>query len=873
MRQKLLNKVWLQVSLLVAVMSFAFAGTAMATDYAVVKELDMTTKTVGCSAYNTSTTYADWVIVNGANNNKGWAYFKMGGKNSTISDYNPCYIYSTSAASDAVDKITVHLPAGSLSKNGMSVNSWGVYVYSDAAMTTQVDYVAGGTITNSEGSFDFTPSTGVTWTSGCYYKVSWDLANTSTTNGIVCVDKITLYKEGSAAPVQLGAPELTATANNGSVTLEWEDINHASSYTIQYADNAQFTGAITVTDATSPKEITGLTNGTTYYFKAMAVGDGTSYLSSEYGNAASATPVNTSTITITQDELIAFTNSYKWYDWTIGGISGKAYAYKNSGMQFNSGKDAYWIYNTSAIPGTITSVKMVKASGTDRSWTLKAGTSEISSTDGGTAIGNPQTVGTSGATWDVTGSYNYFLLYVSGGSTVISSIEITYIPSTDPIIIAEDPAELACDVTSGEFSYSITNPTSATLNATSNSDWITNVSVDGINSKVTFSTSSNTGAQRQGTITLSYTGATDKVINITQAAYVAPFEPSTWTLANSITSGKHYIIVNSDVIKAMGGQNTNNRYAVDVEIENDVVTVNSSDVVEFNIFGPDAEGLYTIYDGNANGYLYAASSGSNHLKTQETNNDNGRWEITFGENNIASIVATKSNNRNTMQYNGDNNNNLFSCYGSASQTAIKLFEKNNDTPVTTKASVTLNGSGYATFSSTSALDFLDYENANFSAWQISSVSGTAITFSQIDKHVKAGTGILLKGTANSTIDLNILPVGGATLTDNKLVGITTATAVNDNEYYGLSGNEFKKVNAGTVPAGKALLPASVVNNVSGNARLSFVFEGDDATTGISTMHNSEFIMHNEVYNLNGQRVNDMKKGGLYIMNGKKVIVK
>lgn len=156
--------------------------------------LDMTTKEYGTSAYNTSLKYGDWTIVNGANNNKGWAYFKMGGKSATISSSNPCYIYNTIAITHSVKKITVHLPEGSLSKSGMSVKSWGVYVYSDKEMTTQVDYVAGGTITKTEGSFDFTPSAGKTWNANYYYKISWDLANTTSTNGIVNVDKITLHE-------------------------------------------------------------------------------------------------------------------------------------------------------------------------------------------------------------------------------------------------------------------------------------------------------------------------------------------------------------------------------------------------------------------------------------------------------------------------------------------------------------------------------------------------------------------------------------------------------------------------------------------------------------------------------------------------------
>lgn len=154
--------------------------------------LDFGTKSYGSSAYNTTWSYGDWNVVNGANNNKGWAYVKMGGKSATLSTYNPCYIYSTAAISHKVSKIKIDLPSGSLSKDGMSVKSWGVYVYSDKDMTAQVDYVAGGTITNTAGSFEFVPSTGITWNKNYYYKVIWDLSNTTTTNGIICVEKITL---------------------------------------------------------------------------------------------------------------------------------------------------------------------------------------------------------------------------------------------------------------------------------------------------------------------------------------------------------------------------------------------------------------------------------------------------------------------------------------------------------------------------------------------------------------------------------------------------------------------------------------------------------------------------------------------------------
>ena len=74
---------------------------------------------------------------------------------------------------------------------------------------------------------------------------------------------------------------------------------------------------------------------------------------------------------------------------------------------------------------------------------------------------------------------------------------------------------------------------------------------------------------------------------------------------------------------------------------------------------------------------------------------------------------------------------------------------------------------------------------------------------------------------------------------------------------------------GHVPAGKALLPASVVDG-AGVRELTFDFGGE--TNGIRSIENGKLTIDNSVYNLNGQKVEKPSKG-MYIMNGKKVIFK
>ena len=351
------------------------------------------------------------------------------------------------------------------------------------------------------------------------------------------------------------------------------------------------------------------------------------------------------------------------------------------------------------------------------------------------------------------------------------------------------------------------------------------------------------------------------LITITQAGYVPT---TTYTLVNSITPGKRYIIANGSNV-AMGAQNTNNRAAVDVTItEGTIKLAAGSGVQEFVIYGPDANGYYSIYDETEKGYLYAASSSANQLKTQETNNANGKWSIEIdNESSVATITAQGDNTRNLMRFNS--NNNIFSCYASGQQD-IYLYESEEDA-VATNVKVQLNDKGFATYASDKTLDFLDADAASFSAWQVSSVTSTTIKFEQIESTVASGKGIMLMGSANAEITINILPAGGETLSGNKLQGITSATDVEADQFFGLKGNEFVKVNAGTIAAGKAVLPVGVLP--AGVKSLTFNFNG--VPTGVNGVETVD-AENARIFNLAGQRLSTPQKG-LNIVNGKKVLVK
>ena len=190
---------------------------------------------------------------------------------------------------------------------------------------------------------------------------------------------------------------------------------------------------------------------------------------------------------------------------------------------------------------------------------------------------------------------------------------------------------------------------------------------------------------------------------------------------------------------------------------------------------------------------------------------------------------------------------------------------------TSSISATIPSSGFGTIASAYALDCSKLPKG-VTAYKVTAVTSTAVKLAAVTEAVAAGTGLILNGTAG---DYSI-PVAatGATLSDNKLQGAVEATLLEDGSFYILQDGKFCKVSGATteadrtMPAGKAYLLATDVPPASG-AR-SLVFEFGDEATGISAV--AREVNDGEYYNLQGQRVSAPKKG-LYIVNGKKVVVK
>ncbi|MCH5177950.1 MAG: hypothetical protein J1F25_07985, partial [Prevotellaceae bacterium] len=183
--------------------------------------------------------------------------------------------------------------------------------------------------------------------------------------------------------------------------------------------------------------------------------------------------------------------------------------------------------------------------------------------------------------------------------------------------------------------------------------------------------------------------------------------------------------------------------------------------------------------------------------------------------------------------------------------------------------VKLSTSGYASYCSAYPLDFSDADG--FAAYYVSGVDGETVTFTKITGAIAGGVPFILYGTPEYVCELQYAEEAGETFESNMLVGTLAPTYVtkeeNDVTNYGLSNGNFHKINDGVVPAHKAYL--QVPNDVN-TAALRIVF-ADGETTAIEAV---ESAAKNDgvYYNIAGQRV-QTPTSGIYIVNGKKVLVK
>ena len=202
----------------------------------------------------------------------------------------------------------------------------------------------------------------------------------------------------------------------------------------------------------------------------------------------------------------------------------------------------------------------------------------------------------------------------------------------------------------------------------------------------------------------------------------------------------------------------------------------------------------------------------------------------------------------------------------------------NVTP-TDHATITMGSNGIATFSDEDALAFTSVSGLKAYIGSGYNPATGDLTMTRVYE-VPAGEGLLVKGAAGS---YEVPYEETSAYYANLLVGVSTAMTVNptDGDYtnFILANDEVKGIgfyplaSAGEIGANKAYLqlPTSILPAASRSLRM--VFEDEEDVTGINSLNDkSKMINDKPVYDLQGRRVVKPTRG-LYIKDGKKIMVK
>lgn len=221
------------------------------------------------------------------------------------------------------------------------------------------------------------------------------------------------------------------------------------------------------------------------------------------------------------------------------------------------------------------------------------------------------------------------------------------------------------------------------------------------------------------------------------------------TSETELKAGDIIAIVNeANNVALSTNQKTNNRGQTSISISNGSFE-STKDVQEITLEGKAGAWYFNV----GNGYLYAASSSSNYLKTEPTKDSGGnsKASITFAKGQVT-IKFLGKNTNNLMAYNKISS--LFAVYSNNDQLPIQIYKK--QVASGTKTTISFPKSSYT-------LNYAEGENGTYTI----SDNKAVLT--------PAGAGNVTY-SVSSTVEGLAVEVEGEVMVDTKKVGTATVTA-------------------------------------------------------------------------------------------------
>lgn len=454
-----------------------------------------------------------------------------------------------------------------------------------------------------------------------------------------------------------------------SCATEGTNIYYTTDGTTPTASSTRYTQPILVEKTTTLKAIAINADNEVSPVATAKYSIGNSLL---YESASSYDQTNTGTVELpTESQYLDYDN---WAELTKVYIGGTNDAYDNGGsLKLGSSSD-----NGSMKTGTIS----LTGTGTLTFYLKRYKESESASLS----------VSVSGATADVTqfSAANDWKKCVveltdANGSVVItlSATKRVYIDEIELVAGATQPVTKQ-DVTMAFSEASATATVGQAFTAPTLSMNPSGLAVTYSSSNTAVATvDASTGAVTlvaEGTTTITATFAGNNNYNPATASYELTVSAATTptvdtnryelvTDASTLAAGDKVIIVNADAMKALSTtQNSNNRGATNFAFNGDKTITPGEKVAIMELGGETGKWTLYVTNGETTGYLYAASSSKNYLRTKATVDANAQASISFSSGD-ATIVFQGSNTHNQLLYNSLNF--LFSCYTGTTENMVR----------------------------------------------------------------------------------------------------------------------------------------------------------------------------------------------------------
>ena len=348
------------------------------------------------------------------------------------------------------------------------------------------------------------------------------------------------------------------------------------------------------------------------------------------------------------------------------------------------------------------------------------------------------------------------------------------------------------------------------------------------------------------------------LITIKQAAAPSDIVYTKVTSTDDITDGQYLIVYEEGSVAFNGGLTTLDASGNTIGVVLNNGTIEGSEETEA------AEFTINVTEGSlmsASGKYIGVSSWGNGIKPSDTSDYKNSFAIEEG-NAIISIEFSSGNM--ILNYNSDSNQKRFRYYKNGGQQPIQLYKKVVEEE--TSPTVTIGASKWATYVAEDNVTF----PTEVSAFTVETIKTDHVTLGEV-LAVKKGTPILVYSETPGTYTLEVVAEDDCEETFNNQLKVSDGTMTGGATIYVLAQPQNSEIgfyplaSNVTIPAGKAYLEIPPTMSVKGFLALGGLA---DAINNITAK-----TANGTIFNIAGQKVQNITKGGLYIVNGKKVFVK